>query len=115
MTTDVAEALSLAKDAEASVARGNLFMVNNSANWRPTSRKAHEVVSLEGALGQIQHVTAFFASPLMSIFDNPSPDLHGWNKSSGLMSGNGFGWGQQVSELEANALAPSWYCSQSAG
>jgi len=68
------------------------FLVNHSANFRPQARAAHELIQT-GKLGDIRHVTAFFASPLSWIFDDPSNT--GWNETRGSMLGNGFAWGQQ--------------------
>ena len=92
MTTDVDEARALHEAAARSVEAGKIFIVNNSANWRPNAIKAFDLVA-GGAIGEVEHVTCFFASPLMSIFDDPT--LTGWNEPSGNMVGNGFGWGQQ--------------------
>ena len=68
------------------------FLVNHSANFRPQARAARELVET-GKLGDIRHVTAFFASPLSWIFDDISNT--GWNERRGSMLGNGFAWGQQ--------------------
>lgn len=68
------------------------FLVNHSANFRPQARAAHELIQ-SGKLGDIRHITAFFASPLSWIFDDPSNT--GWNEPIGSMLGNGFAWGQQ--------------------
>lgn len=69
------------------------FLINHSANYRPQARAAHALIQ-SGKLGSIRHVTAFFASPLSWIFDDPSNT--GWNEpdDSGEMLGNGFAWGQ---------------------
>lgn len=67
------------------------FLVNHSANYREKAQIAREIVE-SGKLGRIQHMSAFFASPLMEIFDDP--DMKGWNEPSGDMLGNGFAWGQ---------------------
>ena len=66
-------------------------MINHSANYRLQTRKAKELVMAD-AIGDIRHITAFFASPLMWIFDDP--DNKGWNEPQGNMQGNGFAWGQ---------------------
>lgn len=69
------------------------FLVNHSANYRPQARAAHAIIE-SGKLGTIRHVSAYFASPLSWIFDDPSNT--GWNEpdDSGDMLGNGFAWGQ---------------------
>jgi len=69
------------------------FLVNHSANYRPQARAAHALIQ-SGKLGTIRHVSAFFASPLSWIFEDPSNT--GWNEpdDSGEMLGNGFAWGQ---------------------
>ena len=72
------------------------FLVNHSANYRPQARAARELIqsSSNNKIGQIRHVSAFFASPLSWIFDDPSNK--GWNEpdNSGTVLGNGFAWGQ---------------------
>lgn len=70
------------------------FLINHSANYRPQARAAHSIIQ-SGKIGTIRHVSAFFASPLSWIFDDPSNT--GWNEpdDSGTMLGNGFAWGQQ--------------------
>eukprot|EP00984_Skeletonema_dohrnii_P006164 scaffold2199_cov120-Skeletonema_dohrnii-CCMP3373.AAC.5 len=107
MTTDVDEAIQLhtlllerkeadkhKKDENDQRIGGGIgcFLVNHSANFRPQARAAHELIET-GKLGDIRHVTAFFASPLSWIFDDPSNT--GWNEKRGSMLGNGFAWGQQ--------------------
>ena len=112
MTTDVCEAIQLhnllmeRKEADNNQSNNNnngndgerigggigCFLVNHSANFRPQARAAHELIQT-GRLGDIRHVTAFFASPLSWIFDDPSNT--GWNERRGSMLGNGFAWGQQ--------------------
>lgn len=67
------------------------FIVNHSANFRKQAVLAKSLVD-SGALGSIQHVTAFMGSPLIWIFDNPKNSS--WNEPSGSMLGNGFAWGQ---------------------
>ena len=70
------------------------FLVNHSANYRPQARAAQELIQSSNKIGQIRHISAFFASPLSWIFDDPSNK--GWNEpdDSGSMLGNGFAWGQ---------------------
>ena len=53
MTTDVAEARTLAAAAEAHRAAGRFFAVNNTANWRQQTRLAARAVSA-GRIGQVQ-------------------------------------------------------------
>jgi len=91
------------------------FLINHSANYRPQARTAKEIIS-SGKLGTIRHVTAFFASPLMWIFEDPTNK--GWNEPTGEMKGNGFAWGQQSHLLSwlyhvmGNELVPKKvYCS----
>ncbi|KAL9178338.1 hypothetical protein ACHAXT_001766 [Thalassiosira profunda] len=69
------------------------FLINHTANYRPQARAAHALIQ-SGKLGTIRHVSAFFASPLSWIFDDPGNT--GWNEpdGSGEMLGNGFAWGQ---------------------
>ncbi|KAL7470841.1 hypothetical protein ACHAXS_011121, partial [Conticribra weissflogii] len=72
------------------------FLINHSANYRPQAKAAHSLIR-SGKLGTIRHVSAFFASPLSWIFDDPSNT--GWNQippddDEGEMVGNGFAWGQ---------------------
>ena len=46
-----------------------------------------------GRIGTVRHVSAFFASPLSWLFDDPAN--RGWNEPTGpTMVGNGFAWGQ---------------------
>uniref|UniRef100_A0A7S2YTI0 GFO/IDH/MocA-like oxidoreductase domain-containing protein n=1 Tax=Entomoneis paludosa TaxID=265537 RepID=A0A7S2YTI0_9STRA len=44
-------------------------------------------------IGQLLHITASFASPVMWVFEDPHNV--GWNVPTGSMLGNGFAWGQQ--------------------
>lgn len=88
MTTDPAEAALLHTLARH---RGNIFMVNNTANWREKTRIAQKWVA-DGRLGRVQHVSCSLASPLLWIFDQPGSE--GWCVPSGTMLGNGFAWGQ---------------------
>mmetsp|Transcript_21727 Transcript_21727/g.45641 ORF Transcript_21727/g.45641 Transcript_21727/m.45641 type:complete len:402 (-) Transcript_21727:165-1370(-) len=72
------------------------FLINHSANYRPQAKAAHSLIR-SGKLGTIRHVSAFFASPLSWILDDPSNT--GWNQippddEEGEMVGNGFAWGQ---------------------
>ncbi|KAL7533007.1 hypothetical protein ACHAWF_004312 [Thalassiosira exigua] len=47
------------------------FLINHSANYRPQARAARSLVR-SGKIGTVRHVSAFFASPLSWIFDDPS-------------------------------------------
>mmetsp|Transcript_46452 Transcript_46452/g.137229 ORF Transcript_46452/g.137229 Transcript_46452/m.137229 type:complete len:275 (+) Transcript_46452:322-1146(+) len=88
MTTDVAEARTLAAAAEAHRAAGRFFAVNNTANWREQTRLGAEAVSA-GRIGRVQHVACRMHSPLMWLFDEPANV--GWTQPTGS---NGFAWGQ---------------------
>ncbi|EJK45287.1 hypothetical protein THAOC_36102, partial [Thalassiosira oceanica] len=71
------------------------FQINHSANFRPQAKAAREIVE-SGKLGEIQHVSASFSSPLSWIFDDPA--MVPWNEpdpKDSEMLGNGFAWGQQ--------------------
>jgi predicted dehydrogenase len=94
MTTNVHQAkkLHMAAAAAAAATTDTLFMVNHSANFIPQTKMARQLVE-RGAIGEIQHITAFMASPLSWIFEDPK-NL-GWNEPTpGIMIGNGFAWGQ---------------------
>ena len=67
------------------------FWINHSANFRIQTKLARETI-VSGKIGRIRHITAFFASPLMWIFDDPGNK--GWNEPIEGMLGNGFAWGQ---------------------
>jgi len=89
MTTDVTEARELANAARDSK---KTFMVNNTANWRPQTVSAHDIVS-SGGVGIVEHVSCSMHSPLIWLFDDPQNT--GWVSTEGTaMKGNGFGWGQ---------------------
>ena len=95
MTVDVAEARQLAAEAAARAPK-QVFMVNNTANFRDKCFDARRLVEA-GEVGDIHHVMCYMYSPLMFLFDDPANS--GWVKPSGSMtqpdgSGNGFGWGQ---------------------
>ena len=66
-------------------------MVNNSANFREQTRRAHNLVAA-GEVGRVQHVSCSLLSNLKWLFEDPANV--GWVKPSGTMAGNGFGWGQ---------------------
>jgi predicted dehydrogenase len=92
MTTDVHEAkklLDLVKEYK-EVGGEGVFLINHSANYRSQPRKARDVIISE--IGDIRHVSACFASPLIWIFDDPANK--GWNEPTGDMQGNGYAWGQ---------------------
>ncbi|CAB9508443.1 Oxidoreductase family, NAD-binding Rossmann fold [Seminavis robusta] len=90
MTTNVDQAKKLHRAASSSPS--SLFMVNHSANFIPQTIQARKLVE-SGAIGDIQHITGFMASPLSWIFEDPANT--GWNEPTpGVMIGNGFAWGQ---------------------
>jgi predicted dehydrogenase len=94
MTTDIEDAINLYNLVISESEDGNSesqFWLNHSANYRVQTGMAREAIS-SGRLGNVRHVTASFASPLKWIFLDPEND--GWNKPTGNMIGNGFGWGQ---------------------
>ena len=91
MTTDIEDAMNLYNLVESESGGDSQFWLNHTANYRAQTAMAREAISL-GKLGNIRHVTASFASPLKWIFLDPEND--GWNKPTGNMVGNGFGWGQ---------------------
>lgn len=91
MTTDIEEALNLYRLVELESDSDSQFWINHTANYRLQTAIARETIST-GRLGNIRHVTASFASPLKWVFLDPENE--GWNKPTGNMIGNGFGWGQ---------------------
>jgi len=93
MTTDPEEALGLAAAAAAAERdQGLAFLINNTANYRAQSRAAAALVRERRRVGRVQHVQCCMHSALLWLFDDPSNE--GWTRSTGRMSGNGFGWGQ---------------------
>ena len=90
-TTDIEDAINLFNLVEAEADGDSQFWINHSANYRAQTTIARNTIS-SSRLGKIRHVTAYFASPLKWIFLDPGND--GWNKPTGNMIGNGFGWGQ---------------------
>lgn len=125
MTVDVAEARQLAAEARKR-APTQVFMVNNTANFRDQCFEARRLVE-EGELGKIHHVMCYMYSPLLFLFDDPAND--GWVKPSGTMvqpdgSGNGFGWGQlshllgwilKVGNLEVEEVTALTHRSEKSG
>lgn len=91
MTTDIEDAMNLYNLVESESDGDSQFWLNHSANYRVQTAMARNAIS-SGRLGNVRHVTASFASPLKWIFLDPEND--GWNKPTGNMIGNGFGWGQ---------------------
>ncbi|EOD20824.1 hypothetical protein EMIHUDRAFT_458498 [Emiliania huxleyi CCMP1516] len=71
---------------------GLAFLINNTANYRAQSRAAAALVRERRRVGRVQHVQCCMHSALLWLFDDPSNE--GWTRSTGRMSGNGFGWGQ---------------------
>jgi predicted dehydrogenase len=67
------------------------FWINHSANFREQTKLARQTIE-SGKIGAVRHITAFFASPLASIFEDPANK--GWNEPTEGMLGNGFAWGQ---------------------
>ena len=67
------------------------FWINHSANFRKQTMLARQAIE-SGKIGSVKHITAFFASPLTSIFEDPANK--GWNEPDDGMLGNGFAWGQ---------------------
>ena len=92
MTTDLAEADALTKTA---LRCDKIFMLNNTANFRPSAEKVHDLIKSE--LGKIQSVKCYMAAALLWLFENP--ENVGWIKATGSMKGNGFGWGQMSHAL----------------
>lgn len=90
MSTSIQDAIELYKLVQKHHGKSK-FWVNHSANYREQTKLAREMVT-SGRLGRIRHVTAFFASPLKWIFEDPA--CEGWNQPSEGMLGNGFLWGQ---------------------
>ena len=90
MTTDVADARALLDASRASPDKA--FLINNTANWQPGTIAAHEWVYTNGKLGELKHVSCVFAAPLGWLFEGEGHSE--WQKLSGTMKGNGFGWGQ---------------------
>jgi predicted dehydrogenase len=100
MSTDIQHALELYQmirnnpDSTTTTGGGvdsSQFWINHSANYRTPTKLARDIVS-SGQLGRLRHVTAYFASPLKWIFDEPA--CRGWNEPASGMLGNGFAWGQ---------------------
>eukprot|EP00930_Biecheleria_cincta_P075569 TRINITY_DN62742_c0_g1_i1.p1 TRINITY_DN62742_c0_g1~~TRINITY_DN62742_c0_g1_i1.p1 ORF type:complete len:394 (+),score=45.64 TRINITY_DN62742_c0_g1_i1:67-1248(+) len=105
MTTDSKEAKEL---LDAVTRTGKLFMVNNTANWRPQTQKAHEWVAT-GRIGVVQHVSCYMGNSLLWLFEDPANA--GWCFPTGTMVGNGFAWGQLSHTLawvlKVSGLIPS--------
>jgi predicted dehydrogenase len=90
-TTDVLEAKKLHDLVSKDAANSVFFGINHSGNFRRQAHMARQLIE-SGELGEIQHITAFMASPLSWIFEDPTNP--GWNEPTKGMLGNGFGWGQ---------------------
>ncbi|CAJ1419317.1 unnamed protein product, partial [Effrenium voratum] len=93
MTTDPQEASRL---LEASLHSDRIFLLNNTANFRPATAKVHELIQ-KGEIGTVRFAQCYFAAALLWLFENP--ENVGWVKPSGVMQGNGFGWGQMSHSL----------------
>ena len=91
MTVSLRQAQELARAVKVYCQEGTSFLINHSANFRPQTILARQIVT-SGRIGTVRHVTAFLASPLSWIFEDPTNT--GWNEPSGAMLGNGFAWGQ---------------------
>jgi len=91
MTTDIEDAMYLHSLVEAESDGDSQFWLNHTANYRAQTAIARKAIA-SGRLGSVRHVTASFAGPMKWIFLEPEND--GWNKPTGNMIGNGFGWGQ---------------------
>lgn len=100
---DGARALAKAAKEAAAAARGAVFMVNHTANFRARFFEAREVVA-SGGVGVVQHVLCVMYAPLRGLFEDS--DAGAWVEASEGMAGNGFGWGQLGHAL-AWALAVS--------
>lgn len=90
MTTVVSDAREL---YEAVKRYPHSFLVNHTANYRPQAKQAREILQT-GQIGRVRHVSAFFASPLKSIFEDENRKE--WNEPSEGMLGNGFTYGQMT-------------------
>jgi len=109
MTTDTREAMELV-DAVAS--SDKVFIVNNSANFRPSAIRAHRLVTA-GEVGKIEYVNCYMMRE-REFFEDPKNTA--WVKPSGTMLGNGFAWGQLSHTLAwvfmVTGLAPeSVFCN----
>jgi len=89
MTADIEEARALFASAKAHPEQA--FLLNNTANWQSGTLAAHELVAA-GKLGEVRHVNAVFASPLLWLFGGKGHSE--WTQVQGSMLGNGFAWGQ---------------------
>ena len=91
MTTDVEQAAALFEAVQQyqqrqqqQLGEKGTFLINHSANYRPQTVKARNIVT-SGRIGEIRHITAFMASPLSWIFEDPKQT--GWNQPTGNMKG----------------------------
>lgn len=89
MTVDLDEAIELHR-LVSSDAYTKHFLINHSANWRPQTKKAFEIVRT-GRIGVVKHIICCMGSPLKHLFEDPRST--GWTR---LANGDtsGFGWGQ---------------------
>jgi predicted dehydrogenase len=94
MTTYVEEAKLLIEASASNL--GKVFLVNNSANYRPKAAYIHDQIS-KGRLGEIHHVSSYFHTPLEWLFEDPANV--GWVQPVGNMVGYGFCWGQMSHTL----------------
>ncbi|CAK9023619.1 unnamed protein product [Durusdinium trenchii] len=117
MTTDLAEADWLAQAASKS---DHIFMLNNTANFRDSTEKVHNMV--KSKIGQVRSVNCYMAAALLWLFEDP--ENVGWIKPTGSMQGNGFGLGQMshalawlyfVTDLEPEKVCCSMLHSEKTG
>lgn len=88
MTTDVHQTLKLAHTTHHLRLEESLW-INHSANYRKPAQVVRQYIT---KIGNIRHISAFLASSLSWIFEDPQNT--GWNEPSAGMRGNGFAWGQ---------------------
>jgi len=89
ITVNLEEAIEL----DRLVSSGNYtkqFQINHSANWRPQTKKACDIVR-SGKIGVIKHIVCCMASPLRHLFEDPRST--GWIRLANGQA-SGFGWGQ---------------------
>lgn len=107
ITTDVSEARKL-WDMSANLYPEGAFIINHTANYRPQTRIARQIVA-SNQIGNIRHISASMNGPLMWLFNNASNhswvSRTPWSKTEDLlaedqadrrapMTGNGYAYGQ---------------------
>jgi hypothetical protein len=80
MTTEPNEAIELNKESKKYP--NQIFLVNNTANWRERSREIYETIVLRKELGEIKHITSFFGVNLGWLFEDPANT--GWVEPTGM-------------------------------